>query len=66
MRASLEKHSKFILRVGQQNLSIPIEIINYAGHPGFYRFRALGSLQFFEVHSMLVKVNPSETAHLGL
>ena len=25
---------------------------SYAGHPGFYRFRALDSLQFFLEHSL--------------
>ena len=37
---------------------------SYAGHPGFYRFRALGSLQFFlELSSVYSKKIECQSTH---
>ena len=41
----------FFFLVQLENLCFFIEII-YAGHTGFDKFRALGSLQFFLEHSL--------------
>ena len=35
-----------------ENLCFSIESKSYAGHTGFHKFRALGSLQFFLEHSL--------------
>ena len=40
---------------GLENLKLFHRNHNYAGHPGFHKFTALGSLQFFLEHSLETK-----------